>query len=77
MAAYAPNTPARAAAADADCILSADIKHHVIVMALEYGMSVIQFTHYASENYGFRKIYENVRERLGAESSYFSDERLL
>ncbi len=67
----------RAAAADADCILSADIKHHVIVMALEYGMSVIQFTHYASENYGFRKIYENVRERLGAESSYFSDERLL
>ncbi len=67
----------QAAAAGADCIVSADFKHHVIVMALEYGMSVIQFTHYASENYGFRKIYEKIKERLGAESCYFSDRRLL
>ena len=67
----------QAAAANADCIVSADFKHHVVTMALEYGMSVIQFTHYATENYGFQKIYEQIRQRLGAESCYFSDERLL
>ena len=67
----------QAAAANADCIVSADFKHHVVTMALEYGMSVIQFTHYATENYGFQKIYEQIRQRLDAESCYFSDERLL
>ena len=66
-----------AAAAGADCILSADFKHHAVCLALEYGLSVVQFTHYASENYGFHRIYRTVKERLDAECRYFSDERLL
>lgn len=61
----------------ADCIISADFKHHIVAMAIEYGLSVIQLTHYASENYGFKKIYEKLKEQLDLESFYFSDEELL
>ena len=61
----------------ADCIISADFKHHVVAMALEYGLSVIQLTHYASENYGFNKIYLRLKEQLGTESDYFADPELL
>lgn len=61
----------------ADCIVSADFKHHVITMALEYGLSVIQLTHYASEDYGFKKIYKKIKEQLRLDCDYFSDEELL
>ena len=61
----------------ADCIVSADYKHHVVAMALEYGLKVIQMTHYASEAYGFKQIYENLKERLGVKSEYFTDAELL
>lgn len=71
------NAVLSAAKAGADCIVSADFKHHVVLMAIEYGMSVISLTHYASENYGFQKIYGKLKPDLGAESAYFCDERLL
>ena len=61
----------------ADCLVSADFKHHIIAMAVEYGLSVVQLTHYASENYGFKKIYEKLKAQFGVESEYFTDEELL
>lgn len=61
----------------ADCIVSADFQHHVVTMALESGLSVIALTHYASEDYGFRKIYGTIKDRLPAESEYFTDGSLL
>ena len=68
---------AQAVCAGADCIVSSDFKHHIVAMAAEYGLSVISLTHYASENYGFQKIYQRIKSSLGAESVYFCDERLL
>lgn len=68
---------AQAVAAGADCIISSDFKHHIVAMATEYGLSVIALTHYASENYGFRKIYQKLKPNLGVGSDYFCDERLL
>ena len=39
----------------ADVIVSSDFKHHVLTLANEKGIAVIALTHYASENYGFKK----------------------
>lgn len=61
----------------ADVIVSSDFKHHIITMALEYGMAVIVPTHYAAECYGFEKIYQKVKEKIAAESCFFRDERLV
>lgn len=70
-------TVSQAVAAGADCIVSSDFKHHIVAMAAEYGLSVIILTHYASENYGFEKIYQKIKASLGVESVYFRDEELL
>ena len=61
----------------ADVILSADFKHHVIAGALEEGFSVIVLTHYASENYGFKKYYEIISRQTGLTCLYHEDEILL
>lgn len=45
-----------AASVEADTYCSADVKHHVIKYLLEKGKKVVSFTHFASENYGMRKI---------------------
>ncbi len=66
----------QAVQAGADCIVSADLKHHVVTMALGYGLGVIELTHYASEDYGFYKIYQSLKEKLGVESLYFTQEEL-
>ena len=57
-------TIAYAAKQGADAILSADWKHHLILLAREAGMAVMQISHYASEIYGFRKYYERMRQLL-------------
>lgn len=69
-------TVAFAAAQGADVIVSSDFKHHVICMALELGLSVIVLTHYASETYGFKKYYENIRQQVGIPCVYHTDEGL-
>ncbi|MBP5242123.1 MAG: Nif3-like dinuclear metal center hexameric protein [Clostridia bacterium] len=61
----------------ADCVISSDFKHHLILLALEYGMSVIALTHYAAENYGFERIYQKLKTELGVKSEYFCDRALL
>lgn len=62
---------------EADVIVSSDFKHHVITMAQESGLAIIVLTHYASENYGFRKYYEKIRRQAGIPCEYHTDENLL
>ena len=61
----------------ADVIVSSDFKHHFITGALEQGLAVIILTHYASENYGYKKYYEKIRQRLEIPCAYHTDEELL
>ena len=61
----------------ADVIVSSDFKHHVITNALESGLSVIELTHYASENYGFRKYYEKIRQLVDVSCYFHEDSNLL
>lgn len=60
-----------------DVFVSSDLKHHQITALLSHGISVICLTHYASENYGFNKIYEKIIEELNVPAAYFCDAELL
>lgn len=51
-------------ASDCDLLLSADIKHHVILKALAQGKKLIEVTHYSSEFYGFNKFYQAIKDKL-------------
>lgn len=57
----------------ADVLISSDFKHHVLTAARDLGLSVIVTTHYASENYGFKKYYEKMRRRTGLSCVYHED----
>jgi len=62
----------------ADTFVSSDPKHHLIASAVERGMNVVILTHYAAENYGFHKFYQNIKERLeGVRAEFFTDEKLI
>ena len=47
--------------------------HNIICDALESGLNVVQLTHYASENYGFKKIYQKIGDKLGVPAYYHED----
>lgn len=68
---------ASAKRAGAQVIVSADIKHNFICDALESGLNVVQLTHYASENYGFKKIYHELKEKLGVPCMFYEDRFML
>ncbi len=61
----------------ADVMISSDFKHHVIEGAVESGLAVIAITHYASENYGYKKYYEKIIGQIDVECEFFTDEGLL
>ncbi len=62
----------------ADTLVSSDAKHHLLVSAIESGLNVVVFTHYAAENYGFRKFYRKIKEKCPlVRTEYFTDERLM
>ena len=61
----------------ADVIISSDFKHHVLTYALELGLSVIALTHYASENYGFKKYYEKISQSVSVPCVFHTDEERL
>ena len=61
----------------ADLFVSSDIKHHVITALSANGMNVMQLTHYASENYGFKAIYIKITEGLNVPAAYYCDAGLL
>ena len=61
----------------ANVMISSDFKHHLITLALEKNMVVIALTHYASENYGFEKYYQKIRQSIEIPCAYHTDEILL
>ena len=61
----------------ANVLISADIKHHVLTLAQERGIAVIALTHYASENYGFEKFYQKIRQKICVPCGYHTDESFL
>lgn len=61
----------------ADAIVSSDVKHNYICDILESGMRLIVLTHYASENYGFKKIYQGLSDKIGVPSRYHEDTFML
>ena len=72
---FLPNRPAKRGGAQA--AVSADIKHNIICDALESGLNVVQLTHYASENYGFKKIYQSLKDKLGVPCFWHEDAGML
>lgn len=61
----------------ADVFISSDMKHHQIAELVSRGIAVVILTHYASECYGFNKIYDKISCGLGLPSSFYVDESLL
>ena len=62
----------------ADTVVSADGKHHLIAALAEAGVNVVLMTHYASENYGFVRFADNLRQKIkGTPVHVFTDERLM
>ena len=66
-----------AVANGADVIVSSDFKHHVLTLANEKHIAVLALTHYASEQYGFKKYYEKIRQLVSIPCLYHTDEELL
>lgn len=62
----------------ADTFVSSDPKHHLIAEAVGKGMNVVIFTHYAAENYGFKRFYQKIKEKGSlVRAEFFADERLM
>lgn len=63
----------------AQVIVTSDMPHHVIKELVEAGKNVVLVTHYASENYGFKKYFEQVKNDLKnkVNAFYFEDKRFM
>ncbi len=63
----------------ADTVITSDMPHHVLKELTERGKQVIILTHYSSENYGFKRFYETVKDKTfgKADCFYFEDKRFL
>lgn len=61
----------------ADVIVSSDFRHHILTLARETGLAVVQLTHYASENYGFEKYYQKIRRRVEIPCDFHTDNAML
>ncbi len=65
-------------ASEADLLVSSDIKHHVILYALEKGKCVLNISHYSSEVYGFKKYFEKLKQKLnGLNCVFYENEQML
>lgn len=66
-----------AIAHNADTFVSADMKHHHISALREAGLNVMEFTHYASEIYGFARIYASIKDKIAVPSQLFEDSAMM
>ncbi len=66
-----------AVANKADLVVSSDLKHHIIAELCARGISVMQITHYAAENYGFKKFAAKIKKQLSVPSAVFTDKDLI
>lgn len=64
---------------DAELIVTSDMPHHVIKEMIESNVCVMLLTHYAAENYGFKRYYERITDDVNenAECFFFTDERFM
>lgn len=62
---------------EADTIVTSDMPHHVLKELVEKNKNVIIIPHYASEDYGFSKFYNIIKEQTNGkvETFYFEDRR--
>lgn len=60
-----------------ELVVSSDIKHNFLVDLVGQNIAVLQMTHYANENYGFYKIYEDIMKKLACTCHYFLEKNLL
>ena len=58
-----------------DMVVSADIPHHVLILAIEKGIAVLNCSHYSTENYGMKKFAENIDKQIDEKIYFFDDER--
>ncbi len=64
---------------DADVIITSDLAHHEIKEIIESGRKLVIIPHYASEQFGFKKFYQRVLEKIknDVETHYFLDKRFM
>ncbi len=60
----------------ADTFVSADGKHHLVAALIERGINLVLLTHYASEQYGFLRFAEALKQKIKG-VRVFTDERLM
>lgn len=60
-----------------DLAVSSDLSHHRIEELVSCGITVLQLTHYCAENYGFNKIYTDIKNKFSVPSLYFKDGRFV
>ena len=60
-----------------DLVVTSDMPHHVLKYLIEKNISVMIITHYASENYGFKKFFDHIEKTLNGKAKvhYYNDER--
>ena len=61
----------------AQVIVSADFKHHILLLAKENGLNAVVLTHYCAEQYGFEKFYKKIRQSIALPCSLCTDDSLL
>ena len=63
---------------DAQTIVTSDVPHHVVKEMRDAGKNLVVVTHYAAEEYGFRKYFEMIKGDIkgGVELFYFRDGKL-
>lgn len=58
-----------------NAVVSSDVPHHRILELVESGIAVFELTHYSAEAYGFKQIYNQIKDKLQTPSTFFFDER--
>lgn len=65
-------------ASGADLLISADIPHHVLLLALNQGKCVLQLTHYASEVFAMKSFIEEIFEKeIKIKCYFYVDDRFI
>lgn len=60
---------------DADVIITSDVAHHELLEMIEKGKKVLILPHYVSEEYGFNKFYDWVKENNDKIQAYYFDDK--
>ena len=62
-----------------DTVVTSDVSHHQLKEFIENQMNVVIIPHYVSEQFGFKKFYDLVTEKLNEKSQtlYFLDNRFM